>query len=151
MKYSEEITNQLNNLLNRTYDAEKGYQLAQDSVSDFEIKKFLGDQIQRRYHFRHALKNEVLKYGELKSNQGSLKGDIHRTWMKLSTILTGDEIENFLEEIQRGEEDCVEDYNDFLEKFALVLPPSTYELITKQRDSIQANIYEVKKFEELVS
>jgi hypothetical protein len=51
MKYSEKITNRLNELLARTYDAEKGYKLAQEKVNNISVKKFLSDKVQQRYNF----------------------------------------------------------------------------------------------------
>lgn len=151
MKFLEKITNRLNDLLAKTYDAEKGYQLAQDKVTDTTIKRFLGDKVQRRYQFGHDLRNEILKYGELKDTGGSRKGDLHRNWMKLTTMFSDDDTERILEEIQRGEEESLNEFSEFLEEFELNLPPSTIELITKQRDAIEAGIQEARKFEELVS
>lgn len=41
MKYSEKISNRLNNLLEKTYDAEKGYKLGAEKVENPSIKRFL--------------------------------------------------------------------------------------------------------------
>lgn len=37
MKYSEKITNKLNDLLTKTYDAGKGFKLAQEKVDNLTI------------------------------------------------------------------------------------------------------------------
>jgi uncharacterized protein (TIGR02284 family) len=151
MKYSEQISKKLNNLLTRTYDAEKGFKLAQDKVKNPAIKKFLGDKVQQRYNFGHELKNEIASYGQLPEKGGSFKGDVHRTWMNLSTELASNETERILEEVERGEKASLESYDDILEDKDIVLPPSTESLLTKQRNAIQAAINTNKMYEEVSS
>jgi len=70
MKYSERISNRLNDLLTRTYDAEKGYKLVQEKVYNSNIKKFLSDKIQQRYRFGHELKAEIQNFGKLLEKGG---------------------------------------------------------------------------------
>lgn len=151
MKYSEKISNKLNDLLTRTYDAEKGYKLAQEKVENPSIKKFLGDKVQQRYNFGHELKKEIMSFGQLPDKGGSLKGDIHRTWMNLTATISSDETERILEEVERGEKASIEEYNDILNDSDMVLAPSTENVLRKQRNAIEESLNMVNKFEELVS
>lgn len=41
MSYSEEVSNKLNELLEKNYDAEKGYKLAAQKVKNERLKAFL--------------------------------------------------------------------------------------------------------------
>ncbi|NHF58539.1 PA2169 family four-helix-bundle protein [Flavobacteriaceae bacterium TP-CH-4] len=151
MKYSEKVSNKLNELLEKTYDAEKGYRLAQDKVDNPSIKKFFGERVQQRYNFGHELKTEISSFGQLPEKGGSVKGSIHRTWMNLTSSLSSNEEERMLEEVARGEKKTVEEYNEILNNDEFVLPESTRQLLTRQRDAIQASIEVAKKYEELVS
>lgn len=151
MKYSEKISNRLNDLLTRTYDAEKGYKLAQEKVDNPSVKKFLGDKIQQRYNFGHELKNEITNFGELPEKGGSLKGDIHRTWMNLTSTISSDDTERILEEVERGEKASLEEYNEILNDDDMVLEPSTENLLIKQRNAIKEALNNAKMYEELVS
>ena len=125
MKYSEKISNRLNDLLTRTYDAEKGYTLAKENVENPSIKKFLEDKVQQRYNFGHELKEEIKNFGELPEKGGSIKGDLHRSWMNLTTALSSNNEERILEEVERGEKASIEEYDDLLNDSAIVFAPST--------------------------
>ena len=151
MKYTEKITNRLNELLTKTYDAEKGYKLAQDKVDNITVKKFLSDKVQQRYNFGHELKEEIKKFGELPEKGGSIKGDLHRTWMNLTSSLTGNETERILEEVERGEKASIEEYNDILNDKEITLAPSTENLLKRQRDEIKEALKNASIFEDAVS
>lgn len=151
MKYSEKVSNKLNELLQKTYDAEKGYQLAVDKVDNSSIKEFLSDKVLQRYNFGHALKSEIVNYGKLSDNNGSFKGDLHRTWMNITATLTGNEEERILEEVKRGEKASLEEYNEILNDTDFILPESTENLLIKQRDAIRSALKTAKVFEETVS
>ena len=151
MKYTEKITNRLNELLTKTYDAEKGYKLAQDKIDNITVKKFLSDKVQQRYNFGHELKEEIKKFGELPEKGGSIKGDLHRTWMNLTSSLTGNETERILEEVERGEKASIEEYNDILNDKEITLAPSTENLLKRQRDEIKEALKNASIFEDAVS
>lgn len=151
MKYSEKITNRLNDLLEKTYDAEKGYKLAQEKVENTAVKKFLSDKVQQRYNFGHELKTEIKNFGEHPEKGGSIKGQVHRTWMNLSTALSSNNTEQILDEVKRGEKASLEEYNDILKDENMVLAPSTENLLKKHRNEIKEALNNAKIYEEAVS
>lgn len=140
MKYSEKISNRLNNLLEKTYDAEKGFKLAQDKIDDPTTKKFLNDRAEQRAAFGHELKQEILQYGELPENSGSLRGDLHRAWMDLKSTVASNENEKLLEEVERGERASLEEYNEIIDDKDMVLPPSTENMLKRHRDAIESSL-----------
>jgi uncharacterized protein (TIGR02284 family) len=151
MKYSEKVSDKLNELLEKTYDAEKGYKVAVDNVENPAVHRFLSDKVQQRYNFGHELKEEINQYGETPEKGGSFKGDLHRSWMNLTSTFSGDETERSLEEVQRGESASLEQYNAILGDDELTLPPSTRNILTRQRDAIQSALNTSRVYEELVS
>ncbi|MCM4162441.1 MULTISPECIES: PA2169 family four-helix-bundle protein [unclassified Arenibacter] len=140
MKYSEKISNGLNQLLEKNYDAEKGFKLAMDKLDGPSINKFLKDRAAQRGGFAQELKSEILEYGELPEKGGSLKGDIHRAWMNLKAAVASNEREQLLEEIERGEKASLEEYNQILNDRGVVLPPSTESMLKRHRDAIKASL-----------
>ncbi|MBT8290907.1 MAG: PA2169 family four-helix-bundle protein, partial [Muriicola sp.] len=60
MKYSEKISNKLNDLLILTYDAKRGYSLAAEKVENPAVKSFLEDKANQRFNFGQELKSEIL-------------------------------------------------------------------------------------------
>eukprot|EP00035_Acanthoeca_spectabilis_P027875 m.468233 g.468233 ORF g.468233 m.468233 type:complete len:157 (+) comp27299_c0_seq1:26-496(+) len=151
MKYSEKITNRLNDLLTRTYDAEKGYKLAQEKVDNPTIKSFLEDKVKQRNNFGHELKEEIKNFGASPEKDGSLKGDVHRAWMNISTALSSNNSERILEEVERGEKASIEEYNEILKENDIALVPSTHKLLMKQRDEIKNALNNAEIFESSVS
>ena len=151
MKYSEKISNRLNQLLEKTYDAEKGFKTAAEKVDNSSAKEFLNNKAQQRYNFGHELKSEIMQYGQLPDKGGSIKGNVHRAWMNLKTAFSSNTLETIMEEVKRGEEASLEEYNDILNDNEMTLPPSTENLLIKQRNAIQAAINTATVYEEVAS
>jgi uncharacterized protein (TIGR02284 family) len=149
MKYSEKISNKLNELLIKNYDAEKGYLKAIDTIDNDRLKMFFKRRASERSEFAKELRTEILRYGELPENSGSFKGIMHRNWMSLKSLFSSNNEEAILEEAIRGEEASLEEYNEILKD--KTLPPAIDSLLTKQKNAIQASINTEKVHEELVS
>ena len=151
MKYSEKVSKKLNELLEKTYDAERGYKLAAEKVENPTVKKFLNDKVQQRYTFGHQLKNEISEFGQLPEKGGSVKGDLHRAWMNLTSTLSGNETERILEEVERGEKKSIENYDEILKDKELVLPASTENMLKQQREAIKSAMNAAERFETVIS
>ncbi|CAL67973.1 ferritin-like domain-containing protein [Christiangramia forsetii] len=145
MSYSKEVSNKLNELLEKNYDAEKGYKLAAEKVKRQDLKSFFSQRAQERYDFGHELKSEIRNFGENPDKGSSLKGDVHRSWMNLKASLSNDKDESVLEEAIRGEKSAVEEYEDVMKEKEL--PASTQNILMKQKNAIVASLNEVKTLE----
>lgn len=149
MKYSEEISNKLNELLVKNYDAEKGYLNAADNVDSDRLKMFFKRRASERSEFAKELRTEILQYGEIPEDSGSFKGMMHRNWISLKSTFSSNNEEAVLEEAIKGEEASLELYNDLLKERNM--PPSIDSLLLKHKNAIQAAINTEKAHEELVS
>lgn len=149
MKYTEEISNKLNELLIKNYDAEKGYIDAMNYVEIPELKMFFKRRATERSQFAKELRTEILQYGEIPEDSGSFKGIVHRNWMALKATFTSNDAEAILEEAMRGEKESLEEYKELLNKKNL--PPSIDSLLVKHKNAIQSAINSEKVHEELVS
>jgi len=145
MSYSKEVSNKLNELLEKNYDAEKGYKLAAEKVKNQQLKSFFSDRAQERYDFGHELKTEIRNFGENPEKGSSLKADAHRSWMNLKASLSNDKDESVLEEAIRGEKSAVEEYESVMKEKEL--PASTQNILMKQKNAIVASLNEVKTLE----
>ena len=146
MSHSNEVTEKLNELLEKNYDAEKGFKEAADDVKNEKLKAFFREKAQQRYDFGHELKAEISNFGGAPDKGTSVKGDIHRAWMDLKSALTSDKEEEVLEEAIRGEKAALEEYNEAIRNKDF--PPSTANLLLKQRNAIERTLQEVKALEE---
>jgi uncharacterized protein (TIGR02284 family) len=149
MNYSEKISNKLNELLVKNYDAEKGYIDAMNNVESPNLKMFFKRRATERSEFAKELRTEILQYGQIPEDSGSFKGTMHRNWMKLKSTFSSNDEEAILEEAIRGEEASLEEYKDVLKESNL--PPSIDSLLVKHKNAIQSAINTEKVHEELVS
>jgi uncharacterized protein (TIGR02284 family) len=149
MKYTENMSKKLNELLEKNYDAEKGYKKAAEIVDNTKLKQFFESQAQHRYDFGHELKSEIRNFGETPDKGGSTTGDMHRTWMDIKSTFTSNDEEAILEEVQKGEKKAVEEYDEIISD--TTLPPTTKSILTKQRESVKTALQSAKNFEVVVS
>ncbi|MFD2725082.1 ferritin-like domain-containing protein [Hyunsoonleella rubra] len=149
MKYTEKISKNLNELLMKNYDAEKGYKNAAENVESHTLRQFFDRMASERGEFARELKTEILRFGEEPKDSGSFKGLVHRNWMDLKTLFSSNDEGAIIEEVIRGEEKSLDAYYDILKERNL--PASIDALLFKQKTAIQATINSVKVHEELVS
>ncbi len=145
--YTETIGEKLNDLLEKTYDAEKGYKKAAEHTENVMLKSYFKRRSKERYDFGHALKSELAQFGETPDKGGSVVGAMHRAWMDTKAFFSADDAEAMLEESIRGEKAAVEEYKDVLGETNL--PPSTVTLLTQQLNSIKMALSKIKRLEDL--
>ncbi|MEO8934189.1 MAG: PA2169 family four-helix-bundle protein [Xanthomarina sp.] len=145
--YTEEVGNKLNALLEKNYDAEKGYKKAAEHTKHIALKNYFNRKAAERYDFGHQLKTEITNFGEDPKTSGSVTGAAHRTWMDVKAVFSADSEESMLEEAIRGEKASIEEYNDVLNEAHL--PPTTREIVMKQKNTISQELNTIKRLEDL--
>lgn len=145
--YTENIGNRLNDLLEKTYDAEKGFKKAADNVEHSALKSYFNLKAQERYNFGHQLKSEIKSFNQDVDKGGSVTGSAHRAWMDIKSLFSSDDEESMLEEAIRGEKAAVEEYNEVLSETAL--PDSTKSLLQSQKSAIENGLSNIKTLEDL--
>jgi len=147
MTNSDELVKGLNDLLEKTYDAEKGYKTAKDNSDSNRLKTFFGARAQQRYQYGHELKEAIAKLGGTPDKGGSVTGTVHRGWINFKSALSFDTEESILEECERGEEASVKAYDEFIT--SNVLPAWLSNTIYKQRNGIAKSLKRVEQLEEI--
>ncbi|WP_298318479.1 PA2169 family four-helix-bundle protein [uncultured Aquimarina sp.] len=145
--YSEKVGNKLNDLLEKTYDAEKGFKKAAENTNHSGLKNYFNQKAQERYDFGHELKTELTSVGQEIEKGGSIAGSAHRAWMDAKSFLSSDNEESMLEEAIRGEKSALEEYNDVLSE--TTLPPTTQTVLTQQKNKILQGLSSIKRLEDL--
>ncbi|EIJ37828.1 MULTISPECIES: ferritin-like domain-containing protein [Galbibacter] len=149
MSYTEDVAKKINELLEKNYDAQKGFVNSSEHVDNTNLKTYFKSKAAEREKFADELKREIISFGEKPIDSGSITGDMHRTWMNIKSALSSNDEEAILEEVQRGEEASLEDYNEILEETSL--PESTKAMITRQRNAIKNSVNNAKRYEHIVS
>ncbi|MDX1471984.1 MAG: PA2169 family four-helix-bundle protein [Flavobacteriaceae bacterium] len=149
MKNFEKISNKLNELLEKNYDAEKGYIHAMQNVDSDRLKAFFKERAEERSRFAMQIRTQILTYGEDPTDSGSFSGKVHRNWMSLKTLFSSNDEEAILEETIKGEKKSIEEYNEALKLDNL--PTSIETMLASQRNTIQNVVRTAEKLESLVS
>ncbi|WP_340201848.1 PA2169 family four-helix-bundle protein [Ascidiimonas sp. W6] len=145
--YTEKVSGKLNDLLEKTYDAEKGFQKAAKNVKHAGLIDYFEKKAQQRYDFGHELKQEIKSFGGEIDKGGSITGDAHRTWMDIKAFLSLETEESMLEEAIRGEKAAIEEYDEVLAETSL--PSSTKAILSAQKLRIQKGLNTIKRLEDL--
>lgn len=143
----KEVVNNLQGLLEKNYDAEKGYKEAMQNAESHTLKSFLQNQAAQRSRFSNELTQELRNLNEEPIESGSITGDLHRTWMNIKTAVVGNEDEAVLEECIRGEKASVDEYNEKLQNSNF--PPQISSMLQKQASEINQTLSKVKRLEDL--
>src|SRR5690606_27196031 len=99
----KELVNNLQDLLEKNYDAEKGFTKAMKDAKNQNLKRFLQQQAAQRGRFVNELSQEIKNLNEEPKDSGSFTGDLHRTWIDIKSSIAGNTDEAVLEECIRGE------------------------------------------------
>ena len=145
--YTEEVGEKLNDLLEKTYDAEKGFKKAAENTDHSALKSYFQHKAQQRYDFGHELKTEIKSFGQKVEKGDSLTGKAHRAWMDIKALFSSDDAEAMLEEAIRGEKAAIDEYMDVLEDTSL--PSSTSSILRSQKLAIENGLSKIKTLEDL--
>ena len=145
--YTEEVGEKLNGILEKTYDAEKGFKKAAENIENKALKKYFSSKAQERYSFGKELKTEIRAFNQDVDTGGSLAGSAHRSWMDIKALFSLDDEESMLEEAIRGEKTAVKEYEAVLKEISL--PTSTKSILEIQKNKIENGLYNIKSLEDI--
>jgi uncharacterized protein (TIGR02284 family) len=147
--YTGKMTNKLNQLLTKNYEAEVGYSRAAAIVKNQQLQQFFETQAQARYNFGNELKTEIRNTSGTSEQETSVKGDAHSMWMSIKGASTSNDEKSVLEEVTRGEKTAVEEYQGVI--LDVTLPPTTKGILTKQVLNIENTLRSIKNFQAIVA
>jgi len=144
---NSELVDQLEEILQKNRDAEKGYAKAAENADSASLQSFFNRKSNQRREFNNALKRELVVSYEKVDDSGSFTGTIHRTWMDIKSFFSGNSDESMLEEAIRGDKAAVKEYEEILED--TLLPSNIAVLIRDQHLRINTDLQTVKSLEDL--
>ena len=129
----EEIILCLNDLIETSRDAEKGFRTAAEHVTNDNLKEYFHRCSYQRAQFASELQSEVRNLGGKIGDGGSVSGILHRGWMNLKAAITGGD-ESILSECEWGEESALRNYERVLKQN---LPPNVLPVVKHQYTQIK--------------
>ncbi len=147
MSLHEHTIDALNELLEKNYDAVKGYENAADDVKNPQLKSFFHNRATQRAQFANEISTEIRNLNGEPKESGSAKAGLHRAWMDIKSTLSSDDSEATLEECIRGEKASVESYKEVIGDKEI--PDNIKTQLGKHVMKIQTVLEEVKTLEDL--
>ena len=136
--FNEHTESKLNELLEKAYDAEKGFKKAIDHVDNERLKTFFTQKARERSGYINELSDTLRTSGmNVTDSAGSLTGAAHRAWIDTKAFFSNDNEEAMLEEVRNGEKVAINDYDDIISNYEL--NPEVKAMLIKQRSAIQAS------------
>jgi len=144
----DEVVKSLNELLEKNYDAEKGFKKALEDAKNPNLRNFFKQQAVIRSRFKTEIEKELHDlnaHPKLKDRFST--GTLHRVWIDIKTALSRNDDEAVLEECIRGEKASAKEYEEKLSKGHFPLKVKT--ILTGQLHEIKNTISTVKKLEDI--
>lgn len=143
----KERIDSLQELLEKNYDAEKGYKKVLEEADNPSLKEFLKQQAILRNRFATEIHSAIRALNAEPKEKGSTTADLHRTWIDLKTLFTKNDDEAVLEECLRGEKASLKEYEEKLKK--TVFLPETKAMLEKHLQEIRTTVSEIQHLEDL--
>lgn len=143
----KEIVDNLQDLLEKNYDAEKGFTKAMTDAKNQNLKTFLQQQAAQRNRFATELDQQIRNLNEKPKESGSITGDLHRTWIDIKSSVAGNTDEAVLEECIRGEKASWKEYETKLQNQNF--PSHISGVLQNQATEIHNTLNRVKTLEDL--
>jgi len=145
----DEMVNNLNELLVKNYDAEKGFKKALENSENHSLKNFFKQQAVIRSRFKTEIEKELHELNaHPKLDDGHATGVLHRVWIDVKTALSKNDDEAVLEECIRGEKTSIKDYEEKLANSHFL--PNIKEMLNKQLLEIKNTVSTIKRLEDIV-
>ncbi len=146
---NKEQVNALQNLLQKTYDAEAGYKQVMTKAENEPLKKWLQIRAARRSQFANELDAHIRNFNADPVEKGTTLGSAHRTWINVKSAMSFNTDEAILEECVRGEEASINEYKEQISN--VNFNPEVRGLLVNQKEMVMADLKTVNALEDVVS
>jgi len=132
---NDDVISTLNGLIETCIDGQDGFTVAAEGIERSDRKSLFYEFAQQRSQFAGELQNLVQTLGGDPENSSSLAGTLHRGWINIKSIVTGQDEASILNECERGEDNAKKMYKEALEQG---LPAHVLDTVQNQYTSIQS-------------
>lgn len=143
----KQLVENLQELLVKNYDANKGFKKAVKEAGDPELKEYF--KVQAFMHQRYATQVDRLIHSlnHTPLEEGSSAGRFHRIWMDVLMAISGNDDNSKLEECRRGQTATMKEYRDKLRNYKF--PTEIKEILKKHLVELELTLEEVKELKDL--
>jgi uncharacterized protein (TIGR02284 family) len=134
----------LNDLIETCRDGEKGFRTAAEGLKDPHVKSLFERFARQRAEMVRELQEQVTKLGGSPEQGGSASASLHRGWMNIKSLVTGNDVGAIIAEAERGEDVAKAAYAKALKED---LPAGARTLVQSQAVIVKLAHDEVRELE----
>lgn len=132
---NEDAISTLNNLIETCKDGQDGFKTAAEGVESSNLKSLFYELGQQRSQFAGELQTLVRELGGDPENSGSTAAALHRGWINIKSLVTGQDEQAILNEAERGEDSAKKNYEDATK---MELPSNVASVVQEQFTQVKA-------------
>jgi uncharacterized protein (TIGR02284 family) len=133
---NDDVKSVLNDLIETSFDGEKGFAKAAEDAHDDELKTLFTQCAQRCREGIVELQSHVQSQGGRPDKSGTAAGALHRGWLSVKEAFSKRDDKAILEECERGEDFAKAAYKKALAKD---LPADIRAVVERQYQGVIAN------------
>lgn len=132
---NEDVIATLNGLIETCKDGQEGFTTAAEGVERSDLKSLFYELARQRSGFTGELQSLVQSLGGDPEESGSIAGTLHRGWINIKSVVTGQDEGAVLNECERGEDSAKKMYEDALDA---LLPAYIMDTVQTQYTQVKA-------------
>ncbi|MCM4158916.1 PA2169 family four-helix-bundle protein [Antarcticibacterium flavum] len=134
----DRLVQNLQQLLVKNYDADKGIRKALKEVKSQKLKDYFKKEALRHHRYATELDRIIHSLNATPLEEGSAVGRFHRIWMDIMLVVSGNDDKTILSETKRGQKATIQEYEEKLKtgKF----PPKIAEVLKRQLEELKTNL-----------
>jgi len=145
MEINEQVTEQVNKIIQTNLDRREGYEKAMDQVKDESLKSLFADCSRQSNENINELRQIVIQHGGDPVTTTTAAGDLYRVWMDVKAALAASNTKAVLQSCEKGEDIALNAYRDVAKATdGNALPELVATAIHRQQDGILAMHNKVK-------
>jgi uncharacterized protein (TIGR02284 family) len=138
----DNIISTLNDLIEVSRDGEEGFRTSAEHANNAQLKSMFANHADGCASAIRELQNAVQAQGGDPSSTGTISGALHRRWVDIKSLVTGQDDEAILTEVERGEDVAVSTYKKAVTQG---LPSEIQNIVERQYQNVLRNHDQVKQ------
>jgi uncharacterized protein (TIGR02284 family) len=135
----------LNTLIETARDGEQGFRTAAEGVTNPQLKSLFLQFSRERGEIVRELQQAVARLAGNPEQSGSVSGALHRGWINIRTVVSGNDEAAIVAEAERGEDVAVRAFESALREN---LPPEVKPVVDRASARVKAAHDRVREIEQ---